>query len=156
MTTAQPRLAPLALLLALLAGCGGGGGGAPPPTEATVTLSVGGLPAGTALSGAVLRLRFPPGVTPRQAAGAVRLAPPLSDATAQLLPPHWSAADRRLTVGVASKAPAGLAGPALLLVDCDATAAAAATAYEVESFTAADLQVRPLAAATLQVAPAYR
>lgn len=153
--TALTRAA-LLLTAVSLAACGGSSKPAPPPTAATLRLSVAGVPAGTALAGAEVRLRLPAGVTPRLA--AIRLAEPLTAATAELFAPAWDAGTRTLRLAVASKVPAGLAGAALVDVECDVTAAAAPAAadYQVAGFTAADLSVTPVVGATLAVSASYR
>jgi hypothetical protein len=162
----NPTLRTLAaLLLALLglgnAACGGGGGAPPPPpppTAATIRLAVAGVPAGTALAGADVALRLPAGVTPRLSAGGVRLAGTLDAGSAELFPAAWDATTRTLRLAVASRAPARMAAGPFVEVECDVTASAgpAAADYVAAGFTAADLSVRPIAGATLEVTPQYR
>jgi hypothetical protein len=159
----QTARAAVLLAAVALAACGGGSSKPPPeppPTAATVRLALAGVPAGTALAGAEVRVRLPAGVTPRLAGGqpVVALVAPLGASTAELFPPHWEPASRTLRVAVASRASGGMPAGALVDVECDVTAAAApaASAYEVAGVTAADLSVRPVAGATLAVAPTYR
>lgn len=110
----------ITITLLFLSGCGGSGGGGTPtvqPTIARVTLATQGtLPTGE-LSGIVVTLQLPPGVTPALAAngsvdsGVVKASGVLASSADPVIPTHYIPANGTthgtLTFGLACQPPDG-------------------------------------------------